>query len=235
MDENLQKQAKGQVVWHDEAGMVGTKDKGRLFEIAEKQHIRVILTGDTKQHSAVGRGDAMRLLVEKSGVPVVEVGEIQRQKRLSYKRAVRWLSEGEVKAGFDELDRMGAIKEIDGERYKLLAKGYVSAVKSGMSAPIVSPTHAEKQKVTEETRKALKEAGVIRGMERPFVIQKNKHLTLAEKKQVGNYQKGQLLQMTKHAKGFEKGEKLKVLGPIRDSHLWVMKQNGNIAVSGVTR
>ena len=51
-----------------------------VFEIAKEQKARVVLSGDTRQHSSPRRGEAMRLLERESGLNVARVEAIQRQK-----------------------------------------------------------------------------------------------------------------------------------------------------------
>ena len=53
MDKDLQKQTKGQVVWIDEAGMLGSQDMASILEIAKDNKARVVLSGDPRQHTAV--------------------------------------------------------------------------------------------------------------------------------------------------------------------------------------
>ena len=49
----MQEEARGQVVWVDEAGLLGTQDMARLFDMAGELKARVVLSGDRKQHRAV--------------------------------------------------------------------------------------------------------------------------------------------------------------------------------------
>jgi ATP-dependent exoDNAse (exonuclease V) alpha subunit len=62
IDPKMQERVKGQVLWVDEAGLLSVKDMKRLFDVAERQQARIILTGDSNQHNAVFRGDALRTL-----------------------------------------------------------------------------------------------------------------------------------------------------------------------------
>ena len=52
----------------------------KLFEIAEKNKARIILSGDARQHTAVERGDAMRILKQVAHIPHVSMETIYRQK-----------------------------------------------------------------------------------------------------------------------------------------------------------
>src|SRR5262249_35601513 len=56
VDERLQTHIRNQVIWIDEAGLLGTKTMGQVFEVADHVHARVILSGDDRQHGSVERG-----------------------------------------------------------------------------------------------------------------------------------------------------------------------------------
>ena len=58
---------KRQVLWVDKAGFLSVPQILELQEFAAEHNCRLVLTGDTKQHHSVERGDALRIL-ERSGV-----------------------------------------------------------------------------------------------------------------------------------------------------------------------
>ena len=98
---------KHQVIWIDEAGMLSNRDMNNVFAIANAHSARVILSGDTRQHSSVYRGDALRILQEEAGIRPVTVSKIQRQKHAEYKEAVKLLADGAVEKGFKKLNHLG--------------------------------------------------------------------------------------------------------------------------------
>ena len=127
-DERLHPRLQGQVVWLDEAGQLGTRTLKQVTDLAEKYDFRLVLSGDSKQHAGVERGDALRLLETQSGVPVVEVTEIKRQ-RGAYKEAIAAFSRGDVDTGLARLDAIGSVQEIpDDSRHRRLAADYLAAV-----------------------------------------------------------------------------------------------------------
>lgn len=208
VDSELQESARNGVMWVDEAGLLGTRQMGQVFGIAERVNARVILSGDTRQHRGVERGAALRLLETEAGLVPAELREIRRQ-RDDYKKAVNALSEGRIDDGLQQLDQLGWIKEVsDEERYQLLARDYVVTVTEGKSALVVSPTHREGGQVSEEIRGRLKQAGKLSGEERPFVALKNLNLTEAERADLVNYQPGDVLLFHQNAKGHRKSERV---------------------------
>jgi conjugative relaxase-like TrwC/TraI family protein len=118
-DERLQQSVARQALWIDESGLLGTRTMAQVFKLADRLDARVILSGDTRQHGAVERGAALRLLEEGAGIVPAEIRDIQRQKG-SYKQVVKALSEGRTGEALRQLDQLGWVKEVDrAERYKV--------------------------------------------------------------------------------------------------------------------
>ena len=171
----------------------------QLFGVAEAVGARVILVGDRRQHRSVTAGEPLKLLEENAGLRVAEVTEILRQDG-DYKKAAEALSEGRTEDAFEELDKLGWIKQVaDGDRYQQLSDAYMEAVaekkKNGeyKSALVVSPTHAEGDKITQAIRDGLKADGRL-GKERIVNAWVANHLTDAQKSDATEYEPGYLVQ-----------------------------------------
>lgn len=216
LDEQMQAQTLGQVIWIDEAGLVGSRTMARLFDLADRLGARVILSGDTRQHGSVERGAALRLLETEAGIKPAEIREIQRQKE-RYKHAVAALSDGRVTDGFRELAELGWVREVPAaERYKTLATDYVDTVAAGKSALVVSPTHLEGEWITEEIRNRLHASGILAGQGRSFTVLEPAHLTEAERTDPASYLPGDVLVYHQNAKGIRRGARLTVgVDPVR--------------------
>jgi len=212
-DQEMQESARGGVVLVDEASQLGTRDMLRVFDVAEAVGARVLLVGDRKQNRSVTAGEPLKLLEENAGVKVAEVTEILRQKG-DYKKAAKALSEGRTEEGFEELDKLGWIKQVpDDDRYKELADAYLAAVaekkKDGQakSALVVSMTHAEANRITAAVRAGLKAQGKL-GEEHIVNAWVPAHLTDAQKADATEYEPGDLLQFHQNAPGYKKGSRL---------------------------
>ncbi len=210
-DERMQTEIRGQVIWIDEAGLLGTKQLSQVFALAGKLDARVVLSGDRKQHGSVERGAALRLLEEEAGLVPAEIRAIKRQSG-DYKHAVEALSEGRTEDGFEQLDRLGWIREVNAtDRYKVLAGDYVDAVSHGQTALVVSPTHIEGEWITDEIRGLLKQTGTLRDGERRLPVLELANLTEAERADVVNYDADSVIVFHQNAKNFTKGDRV-VLG-----------------------
>lgn len=212
-DKAMQDSARGGVILVDEASQLGTRDMLNLFEVADELHARVILVGDKRQHRSVTAGEPLKLLEDKAGLHAAEVTEILRQQG-DYKKAAELLSEGLAGEAFDELDKLGWIRQVeDKDRYQQLADAYLSAVaekkKNGdyKSALVVSPTHAEADRVTAAIRAGLAAEGRL-SKERMAGAWVPTHLTDAQKADATEYEPGYLLQFHQNAPGHTKGSRL---------------------------
>ncbi|MFO0835807.1 MAG: MobF family relaxase [Phycisphaerales bacterium] len=208
VDDKLQEQVRGSVLWIDEAGLLGSRSMRRVFGLAEKLECRVVLSGDRRQHGSVERGSALRLLEDEAGLSPAEIKDIQRQKD-AYKIAVAHLAEGRTDQGFSALDNLGWIREIPGQaRDQALARAYVDATRSGKSALVVSPTHVEGERITSQVRAELRQLGVIHGAARGFPRLIPQHFTLGEKLDPVNYRPGDVLVFHQNATGYTRGQRI---------------------------
>ncbi|VTS07992.1 MobF family relaxase [Tuwongella immobilis] len=186
-----QQSVSGQVLWVDEASLVGVREMTRLFDVARDTGCRVVLSGDTAQHHSVARGDALRLLQARGGVQAVEVREITRQ-RGAYKQAVGALARGDTEQGLAQLERLGWVREIAdaAERRAALTAEYLAASRKG-SVLVVAPTHAEGDAVTAEIRDKLRITGRLGTDQQRIRKLTPMHWTDAEKQDASRYISGQ--------------------------------------------
>jgi ATP-dependent exoDNAse (exonuclease V) alpha subunit len=182
------------------------------------------------QHRAVERGDALRILEKHANLPAAELTEIRRQKSDAHKAVVADLRAGNLEHAFKRLDRLGMLREMDTDkRHEALATDYVAAVNEGKSALVVSPTHAEGERVTREIRSKLKAAKKLGGDERELSQLKNLQWTAAQRADVKNYQAGQVIQFHQNLAGFRRGERVTVK-TCDERGVSVARQNGETAV-----
>lgn len=211
----LQESARNGVIIVDEVSQIGVRSMVQVVRKAEALNARLVVIGDPRQMQAVERGSVFRLLADEASLPVVELTDVRRQKDVpAYKQAVEELSNGRTGAGWDKLDRMGWICEIeDGEREKVIAADYLAAIeekkKGGelKSAIVVAPSHAEADRITDAIRAAMKETGKL-GEERQFSVWTPSHFTEAERRDAANYQDGDMLQLHQHMPGVKSGSRL---------------------------
>jgi conjugative relaxase-like TrwC/TraI family protein len=204
-DERLQASAHGQVLWIDEAGLVGTRSLAKVFQLAGALDARIILSGDVRQHGPVDRGLPLRLLETEAGMVSAEIKTIRRQGG-RYRDAVRLLSDGLTIEGFDVLADLGWVREVgDGERNAILADEYHVNLASGKTALVVAPTHAEGRLVTDAIRSTLRDSGLLATDEHVYTRLVVKNLTVAERRLPTHYAIGDAIEFQTRAPGFHLG------------------------------
>lgn len=209
----LQEQLNGQVLWVDEAGLLGTKDMTALLRIATEQNARLILGGDEKQHSSILKGDSLRILRTVANIKPAEVNRIYRQTHEGYKQAVEAISQGKAQEGFERLNAIGAVKTVAPEKLNdALADAFMQAIHAGKTALAVSPTHEQGRKVTKAIRERLKEGGTVAGRDKTVQRLINCNLTEADKQDVQNIEIGAVIQFNQHQVGIKRGSRWEVIG-----------------------
>lgn len=230
VDEKLWESNRGSTLIVDEAGLMSVGDMHSLFDRASKFDNRVILIGDTAQHTSVMRGDAFRILQTEAGLKPLSIEAIRRQQG-DYKKAVTALAKGRMEDGFDRLDKQKAIIETpdDEQRYRDLAASYGEAVKEGKKVLTVAPTHAEGAKVTAAIREQLRDDKMLKGDEKNVTRLANLQLTKAEKGKAYNFAEGQIIRYQKNAKGLsggiKKGEQFSV-SKVDKENIWIQGADG---------
>lgn len=207
----IQAEARGAVWLIDEAGLMSTPMMAQVFDLAERLDARIILSGDSKQHAAVERGEALRLLETRGAVDMASMSTVRRQSGI-YKEVVELLSQEKTTEAFEKLDsEMKAIIELDDDsRHTALANDYMEAVRKEHTALIVAPTHAEIAKVTDAIREQLKEKGGLK-REREVFSLKRMDMTASQRQMPINYTEGSYIQFMRPAKGIRTGERLEVI------------------------
>lgn len=216
LDEKMQQRVRGQVIWIDEAGLLGAKTMRQVFDLAERLDGRIVLSGDASQHAAVERGDALRILETEAGLEPAELTSIYRQRDHRYREAVQAISSGDaegVAAGFDRLQEMESIVECgDDARYETLAQDYAATVLDDKAtALVVSPTHREGAAVTAAIRQRLREYGALDAEERQVERLLDLSWTEAQKRDHVHYREGLVLQFHKGGDGFRRGDRAEVV------------------------
>ncbi len=201
------------VIVLDEAGSVSLDDMVKLFNLAVGNCARVVLSGDTGQHSSVARGEALRILEEYSSYRFSELTTIRRQKHAAFRQVVEMAAAKQTDKAFAKLVELGAVTEAatdDGQLYQRAAEAYLSATKQGRSALLVSPTWAEIEAVTEKVREVLKVEGVVSQDEQTVCVFDSLSWTQAQRKLTNQYEPGQRLRFVRKTRNFDRGETVEI-------------------------
>jgi ATP-dependent exoDNAse (exonuclease V) alpha subunit len=197
----------------DEAGAVGLDDMTKLFELATQRRARVILSGDTGQHAAVARGDALRIIEEYSNYRFAELTTIRRQKPAEFRDVVKLAARKQTALAFQKLEGLGAVTEAstDDTLYDQATAAYLNAHRQGRSALLVSPTWVEIEAVTRSLREAMKAEGALGMKDRRVTAFDSLSWTLAQKKSASLYRAGHRVRFVRYIGTFAKGEVAEVM------------------------
>ncbi len=212
-DPDFQRAAQGKALIVDEASFLSVRNVLALVEMTRTLHGRLILSGDTRQHSGVEAGDALRLLEERSSLQSIRLTRVQRQVAREYRAAITELSRGQGARALRRLEKLGAVVEMDdAERYQHLAADYVGSVKAGKTALIVSPTWREIDVVTGAVRAQLKAGNLLAREDTVVTTHQSLKWTRAQKRDLLNYQPGMIVSFHKPTTEFSTGEWAEVIG-----------------------
>lgn len=229
-DPALQKRLASGVLWVDEAGLLGVQDMTALLAFADNHRARVVLSGDARQHSSVVRCDALRVLEKIGGVHTVTISRIYRQRGDAYREAVQALADGDVSAGFERLDTLGAIREIDPTApYDGLVNDYMLAVKKKKAVLVVSPTHRQGEAVTEAIRERLKQEKRIGKRDKAVMRLASRSMSEADKQDGRNFREGDALVFSRSSGAFQRKSVWFVCG-CSGNDVIVQDKNSNKAV-----
>jgi conjugative relaxase-like TrwC/TraI family protein len=214
-DPELQRLTRGKILLVDEAGFLSARDMRQLLSFAAGNYCRVILSGDSRQHHSVERGDALRILEKSAAVESAALTKIFRQQIEALREAVKNLSQGKIKEGFDGLDEFGAIREIPKfeERLKAICDLHLAALKEKQSSLIVSPTHGEARRIADAVRRELRRERLIDEAQHMFTRLEKLNLTKAQREDGIHYGPGQVIEFHRRAAGgFKSGQQWQVIG-----------------------
>ena len=215
---------KDKLVVVDEAGAVGMDDMKRLFDLVKDG--RIVLSGDTGQHSSVPRGDALRLLEQHSDFKSGQLTAIRRQRKAEYRKAVELAARKRTAEAFVQLEHMDAVTELSGDAiHNAAAKSYLKALAENKSALLVAPTWAEIEAVTEKVRTELKSSSRLVGEEKEFLVFDSLSWTEAQKRDARQYRRGIAVRFHRRSGDFEKGETVSVVAVENDA-LKVQRADG---------
>lgn len=203
------------VIFIDEAGMIGYSDMILLLQLRENKNCNMILVGDTKQHTSVARGDALRYIETSTEINTLSLTNNRRQNNPEYKKAINQLAQKDLNAAFKTLENIGAIKEIPNstKRYNSIAKEYINKInlyKSWDQAQkqilIVTPTHEESKIITNRVRRELKKEKHIDQINHKYTVLIDKRYTNSQKQNPSVYNKGDIILFNQNgAGGFIRG------------------------------
>ena len=215
----------GRVLVVDEAGMVSGRQMEGLLKLAEREGARILFSGDTRQIQSVEASDALRILERESQMKSVSLTGVQRQTQAEYRDAIQTLRQS-PEQGFQKLEQLGAIREVPYlERPQAVASAYRKLTTDpNRKVLVVAGTHEEIGRITHAIREGMKQSREL-GPGKTFERNTPLQWTEAQKKDLSNYQQGQVLLFHRSSHGIARNEALVVEHSDR-SHIIARDLNG---------
>src|ERR1017187_6607240 len=209
-DPKAQTALHGRVLVVDEAGMVSGRQMEGLLKLAEREEARILFSGDTRQLQSVEASDALRILEQESRMKSVSLTAVQRQTQAQYRDAIQTLRHS-PEQGFEKLEKLGAVREVPYlERAEAVASSYRElTTDAGRKVLVVAGTHEEIGRITHAIREGMKQRGELAS---GTVFQHHTPMqwTEAQKKDLSNYQQGQILLFHRSSHGIARNQSLVV-------------------------
>ncbi|MBI5771178.1 MAG: relaxase domain-containing protein [Verrucomicrobia bacterium] len=202
----------------DEAGIASTRQGAELCALVQRQDARLILVGDSRQHSGVEAGDFLSILEKHSRLQTRELTDIRRQTAREYRSAVKLMAQGQARAGLGAIDRLGWLNEGSADYVKRAAEHYVGSVAAKHDVILVAPTWEEIHRLTDAVRTGLKARGLL-GEGQSVTVAEPLAWTKAQAERTANYRPGYLLTLHSPVRqaGLPAGTTVEVIAVARGS------------------
>lgn len=206
----LKENYKNTIIFLDEASLVSTNIMHKLLKLQSKLGFRLVLTGDTKQLSAVEAGKPFEQILKI--VKPIKLQDIIRQQDENHRQAIIEASQGNIDRSFTIYNEN--IKQID---KNLLAKSaadlYVTKnPQQRANTLLLAPTRDLRDKINNEIRILLEQQNSEKAKD--FLALRRKDMSKADYNFASSYKTGDIVKFNKKYKtgnnNINKGYYLKV-------------------------
>jgi Ti-type conjugative transfer relaxase TraA len=156
---------KNSLIVIDEAGMVGNDDYSEVLRIAASRSCNVILSGDERQLSSIGRGGMFEVFADKFGS--YEMNDIRRQESQWSKDIALAFSEGNIRRGIDILKSNNRLNNADTkiDSMESLLNSWNSSSEAVENRLIIAVKNTDVDTLNAGARELLKAKNILSGSE----------------------------------------------------------------------
>lgn len=215
VNRSFQETVAGRVLWVDEASLVSNQDFLWLLGFANRNHCRLILSGDPQQHEAVQRGQPFKLLIDRVVLQPAWLDKIYRQRGAPELEAlVRELHALNHAQAFFRMRRQDVYREFDGREEAMagLVGDVIAEKKAGRNPLVIAPVHRDGEAFAVALSERMRQEGLM-GQERYELTRLDPlNLTLARRQDWSCYRPGQVVEFHRPASGgFCPGQQWRVI------------------------
>ncbi|HEV2222224.1 MAG TPA: MobF family relaxase [Candidatus Acidoferrales bacterium] len=215
----------------DESSLASTKQMNEFLHRL-REHDRVLLVGDARQHQAVEAGTPYQQLQE-AGIQTARLDEIVRQRDPSLKEVVEQLSRGQVKEAIQNLDSQGRVHEIV-DRNVRLREIAVEYAKQPQGTLVVSPDNQSRMEINQTIHREMQTRAQVDHREHGMsVLVARQEITGADRQWAAQYKPGDVVRYIKGSKavGIKPGEYAQVERANEKENLVTVKRANGEQVS----
>jgi Ti-type conjugative transfer relaxase TraA len=156
---------KNSLIVIDEAGMVGNDDYSEVLRVAAARSCNVILSGDERQLSSIGRGGMFEVFADKFGS--YEMNDIRRQESQWSKDIALAFSEGNIRCGIDILKSNNRLNNADTkiDSMESLLNSWNSSSEAVENRLIIAVKNIDVDALNAGARELLKAKNILSGEE----------------------------------------------------------------------
>jgi Ti-type conjugative transfer relaxase TraA len=149
------------VIVIDEAGMIGSRQLDRVFQVIREAGAKAVLVGDPEQLQAIEAGGAFRYLVDH--YEHVRLSKIWRQQADWMKAATASLAEGRTREALEAYDGHGMVQghTDKAEAITAILDQWQAGRDRGGTQIILTATNADAAEINHAARERLKTAGAL--------------------------------------------------------------------------
>lgn len=212
----------------DEASKISTEKMLNLISSIKEKHTKtsykIILTGDYRQLGAVERGSPFVRLIRERKIEHEE--QIQHRRQASSKNLQAFLAQisdilknrtlgevgsrievnKEVESSFSLIESSIVEKKSAKGIISTATKSFIEAKKNGLDVLLLTGTHLNRKKITENIRKKMKKEGLLGVKEETLKIFATKNLDLIAKSYLSSYTTGDVIIFDQTYNDFKRGD-----------------------------
>ncbi len=208
--EKIAQEKKPRIIIVDESSMLPTKDMAKIIEKLRPED-KIVFTGDKKQFKSVQQGSPFELL-QKIG-KVTEMTEKTRQKTALTKEVVADTEEGKISEAIQKIADFGNLTEIKNSAHlkEKFVNNIIDDIKKGKDTLALVSTNVQREEMNRKIRDSLIKNNIVGGNSKEIEILEPIKNNDFDKKQIQNYEVGNILKFSKMQGDIKTGVELKIV------------------------
>ena len=212
---------KDAIVIIDEAGMLGLRDTYKLMQIAKKNNLKLIFSGDANQKKSISQGDIFAGM-QRQGFTTIYLDEGNRQKNSKMKNAVKAILDKDIVNALNILK--DSTQEIT-DNNKRLTAAQTTYLKDRHNSLLITTTNADRRALNISIRNTLINNGEIINSQE-FNTREVPSMSALEKRNAIYYQENEKVYLSKNIGSISAGREATIKNIDIDNNTLEIEHNG---------